>query len=423
MQTSPARPKAQIFSSTHLASTCTLLFLALSISVNFLSPKHADWFIALTILLSFALPYGSSVKDLFRSTAMKTICILFGSWVLVNIIGYATNSGLGPDQIEELLGLRWFLVFLGMSIVGARLPQLHEKTEGLVAIGQLTALAGTLYHFILTTDPYPRFEGLLGNANLYAVAMLIPWSYLLGHILNKNTVRTRAQRIFSYTALAVFSFIILGTMTRGVWVSCLGCLFLVPLFHKNKAFYKVSAAVALLIAIAVLLNVAGLKDRIFYSFNFSSSSSQGIRFAIWKMNWDMFLKHPVVGVGYFESYRFMPAYFDVFGRPGGEMHHHAHNQYLQTLTGSGLLGFGIYLAMWTLIIRYFYKAARRLQNSPLQGFALGGLMVSAAYLFSSFTDCSLFMHSARNFMLIFLGLSFGVLQQNIEPKKTTSSQS
>lgn len=306
-----------------------------------------------------------------------------------------------------------------MTIVGIKLKITDQNAVKALSLCGLSVLFTVIYNLVTNPEPITRLEGTLGNANLFALSLLIPWAYLLGHVI--SSANKQSKRI-GVAALLIYSIAIFGTMTRSAWIACAACLLMIPFFYKNRNLYKFALGSLTVVALAIVTNIAGLKDRVLYSFDLATESAQGIRIAIWRMNWDIFLKHPIFGVGFFENYRIMPLYFDIIGKPNGEVHHHAHNQYLQTLVGSGIVGFVFYMLIWISAAYFFTKKAFSLKNNPqLRGYAIGSLMIIIAYSISSLTESPLLMHSARNFMLIFLGISFGVLQKE-ELQKSTSSQ-
>ena len=76
---------------------------------------------------------------------------------------------------------------------------------------------------------------------------------------------------------------------------------------------------------------------------------------------DSFAKHPLLGTGpgtFFYTYAESPQAAR-FAAEGEDYRRHAHNTYLEILTGHGLLGFGAFAAMAVMALRNFLKARSR----------------------------------------------------------------
>jgi O-antigen ligase len=78
----------------------------------------------------------------------------------------------------------------------------------------------------------------------------------------------------------------------------------------------------------------------------TSESRQGVsRNEIWKATWQMFLAHPVLGVGMGGYWAAVPAFHDASGSMTPQ---EAHNDYLELLASGGLVG--VALAVWFAVV-------------------------------------------------------------------------
>jgi len=72
------------------------------------------------------------------------------------------------------------------------------------------------------------------------------------------------------------------------------------------------------------------------------------RLNLWTSAWNMFLDHPVLGIGqdnwdyHFEKYR-VEGWYDTIA--------HTHNDYLNVLTSSGIPGLVAFVGMWAVALR------------------------------------------------------------------------
>lgn len=146
---------------------------------------------------------------------------------------------------------------------------------------------------------------------------------------------------------------LLFSLIRGVWISGTVATLVMLWLWRRRAFYR--GAIAL--AIAGLLAFATLPPfRVRVSSIFSTQNIENRdRITLWTANWEIFKDHPIVGIGYTENERRIEEYYSRMGVVKG-FHGHAHNVYLQFLSGTGLLGLLCYL----YIVGYFLLLSYRL---------------------------------------------------------------
>src|SRR5690606_33070311 len=98
-----------------------------------------------------------------------------------------------------------------------------------------------------------------------------------------------------------------------------------------------------------------LKKRLFnFNENVSSYSGLTLRTKIWKNSCEVIKDSPIFGYGLYKSQeKLMTRYKKVNFRRGYLYNLNAHNQYLQTLLDSGILGLSILLVMLFYPLKYF----------------------------------------------------------------------
>ena len=219
--------------------------------------------------------------------------------------------------------------------------------------------------------------------------------------------------IASLTGLAVFL-----SFTRGIWVGAtFGLLF--ACFLKNRKLGL--SAVAFVGALVTLLFFSWpqFHDRVVFVFNASHNYDQD-RVWLWKANWQMFLDHPLLGVGFGEYKNVLRGYFDGLGAPAGQMESHAHNQYLHVLAGTGFLGFLIYGSFILSLLKKVFLAWKNSTSSLHKGVFAGVLAAQICFLVGGLTEANFDRAKVRMTFLTFsaLALAFAAAtQRDVYEKK------
>ncbi len=141
------------------------------------------------------------------------------------------------------------------------------------------------------------------------------------------------------------------TLVRGVWLGVVvGIIFMSFFFGRRKAMYVLSA-LSVLIGISAAVPI--LRGRLMAAAdNFSYDDS---RVKIWRANFAMFEEHPFIGVGQNQNEVIIGDYYKKLGIENGQIGH-AHDTYIQFLSGTGGLGLLCYLSF----ILYFLAISVRL---------------------------------------------------------------
>ena len=147
--------------------------------------------------------------------------------------------------------------------------------------------------------------------------------------------------------------------------------FLVSLVALPRAFAR--PARALVILVPVLLGAALFVDLGPIRQGFESRGIQASRLSLWEDVLPMLRSFPVFGCGLNAFGSAYPAHQTVLK---GEWVGQAHNEYLQALTDTGLLGAGILVSLVALLLRAAWRVAPR---SALDAGILGSLLALAAH--------------------------------------------
>ena len=168
--------------------------------------------------------------------------------------------------------------------------------------------------------------------------------------------RGKYDRVIWTILLGFFSAAICLSFSRGVWVSFIAAggflIFQRSAGIQHKRILIIGGAVAFILILLSIPQISGLityRVRTIMNFGYGSNRERVIR---WGTALMMFLRSPITGCGYGSfswSYVNDPA---IIGTRLVQYGMGAHNEYLQTLAETGLIGFSAW--MWIIIAFFLY---------------------------------------------------------------------
>ena len=304
--------------------------------------------------------------------------------------------------LEDWRGFVWFGMGFGFLV-------------SLFAILQHLTSNGKIYWFRemrsggLPFGPYVNRNHFAGFAELVLPLALVP--LVLG--------RVRRER---WPVVGLFAVLPIGALllsaSRGGIVSFgaeLSVLALVMIQRREMGKPLFAGGAVLLVALLLVswLGVGQILQRL-SSVQLLEVSS-GKRASMRRDTWRIFLDHPFVGTGLGTLQLVYPPYESLYD---GKIVNHTHNDYLEVLAETGLLG-GICCA-WFLgvLLVQSLERLRQFNNSFSGALQLSGFVACSGFLVHSFVDFNL--HIPANALLFFLmaHLATAEIQQAAQP--TTS---
>jgi putative inorganic carbon (hco3(-)) transporter len=285
--------------------------------------------------LLFAWPEGGLLIAFLAAAAFSCLTALWP--------GYAAD---GVADLAKMALTYFFLVNCVNSERGLR------GVMWIMVIGGLFPAAGTLRNY-LEGNPYEgraSWVGIFANPNevAYSLVILVP---LLAYLA---TPRSWAVRLILLVVLILYVAAIYVTFSRGGLVG-LAAVIALCAWRKRNLWFQ---------GLALLLLVGGLafasrfwtRGEDFSQLNSDVSFQQ--RLATSQAGFDMFMDHPMLGVGFGCSVIAWPLY-----APAGLYTRGAlvtHNTFVQVLSETGLLGF----LPFVLLIGFSLYHARKLALQP-----------------------------------------------------------
>jgi O-antigen ligase len=286
--------------------------------------------------------------------------------------------------LDEWKGFLWFVMTFAFGVA------IFAILQHLTFNGKLYWLREMHYGGI-PFGPYVNRNHFAAFAELTAPLSLVP--LVLGKV--------RRERLF---IVAVFAVVLVGALllsgSRGGIVS-FGCQFgalgLVTMLRREKGKALVAAGTVLVLALAMVSWLGARQILQRFSAMQSLEVSGTKRVAMARDTWHIFLEHPLLGTGLGTIQTVYPQYETLYD---GRVVNHSHNDYLEALAETGVLG-GFCCA--TFLGGLFLESRRRLlqaDSSFALSLHLAGAVACFGFLVHSLVDFNL--HIPANALLFFL---------------------
>jgi len=383
-------------------------------------------------LISFAVAAHGGVEDWARAILEAGVALLFLVWALrfyFNEKEQAVFSPLLPPlALFFLVGLgQWFLratassystrielllllaslIFLFLCVqVFRTLPEWRGFVWFGMGLGFVVSVFGILQHLTFNGKLYwfreLRYGGIpfgpFVNRNHFAglMELLLPLA-LVPLVLGK--VRRERLAVVALFAVMPVAALFLSASRGGIVSFCVQVAFLIYLLLRRRGLGKNVLGVAAVLLAALLivtwLGVGQILQR--FSSLQSLEVTEGKRAAMRRGAWRIFLDHPLAGTGLGTLQIVYPPYETLYD---GKIVNHAHNDYLEALAETGLLG-GLCCA-WFLIVLLLKSFSRFRQNdfSLAGALQLSGIVACAGFLVHALVDFN--FHIPSNLWLFFL---------------------
>lgn len=233
--------------------------------------------------------------------------------------------------------------------------------------------------YIIAPAGAVRLKGLFGHMMTLAGFLCVSLPLCLSLILN------RAQKLpFLIFNLVLFSILAVGLMlnaTRGAWLGVIPALFLVGMWFSLKSVKKTMAFIVIAAICASLFCSLDQVQRRVDTITDMAYQSNSERLLMWKSATNMFLDHPILGVGvgqYADKYQ--KEY--ILPEAKERRQKHAHSNIFQMLGQSGAIGLISFVLLFGYIFWFGFKSMWR--NKNLYGMLI--VSVSMSFFIQGLTE-------------------------------------
>ena len=299
------------------------------------------------------------------------------------------------SQSSHWRGFVWFLMTLGFAI-------------SIFGILQHLTFNGKLYWFRvmryggLPFGPYVNRNHFAGFAEMVIPVALVP--LVLGKV--------RRERVFLVGFLAVVPIVALflsasrgGIISFGVQMII---LFLLLLLRRAQAKWVIAGGIVVLCSVLAVSWIGVNQVLARFTEMQSLEVTVGKRAAMRRDTFRLFLDHPIIGTGLGTLEMVYPPYDSVYD---GRVVNHAHNDYLEALAETGIIGGLCCLWFLGVVLTNALKGMAALGSSFGAVLNLSGLIACSGILVHSLVDFNL--HIPANALLFFVSAHMAVIR--LEP--------
>jgi O-antigen ligase len=415
-------------SSTQLSKkfdqTLFFIFCGFCLSV-FVSQSLMDVFS--TLLIGASVWAAIKLKQNLFSYLSRSEWIFIAIWILWLGVGLLFNGISVSETFVKLVEFKWLFTLTAAVFVFVRLQKTNSLGVWFKVFAGFFLFASSfavLVYFLgfnpahpgRVMDTFPdgtlRTGGFLAQPIVFGHLQTIFVLFFIGALLWLwNTFKAKW---FWIVVVAMSLAALLLSFTRGAWIGLIAGLAIL-FWMKSKKLFVISSVLGALLIGSAYAFWGAFQSRIDYAFKGGDSE----RVYIWKANVEMFKEHPALGVGYGQNKNLMLEYYPKVNAPPGLLVSHAHNQYLEFLSGSGAIGLVFYLVFLFYPMLVAFKLLKNFIATDQFHSALliGCIAALVSFIFGGLTEAN-FEHSKMKYAMIII---WGLILALRERQKTLSS--
>lgn len=347
---------------------------------------------------------------------------LIGFW-LITAISIFVNGNAHADKFFVIGSQRWILLLLSTTYALSLAPLRFKYYRfflwfvGLVAVYAIfQSFTGIDLVRMSSAEPNRavqpldirtelrmwRSAGFFGSpmGYVYIAGMYSCLPLAVGMLAPSSMKKLKAA---SFAVFFLVALSLITTYVRGAWIG-MTIAYLLMAWLAARRFFIWICTLSFAAFIGLFFGLIQFRVRFLSLFNLSYASN-GDRLGLWKMNWRMFLDYPIFGIGYGENEVRSCDYVDCTAVPR-PFTGHAHNNYLQVLSGLGLTGFILYMFIIGFFLWLTYRLWMRLPKELIWARALTLACLGGQVLLhiGGFTECNFKAGATNHNLMVVYGI-------------------
>ena len=269
----------------------------------------------------------------------------------------------------------------------------------LIISGVIASIVGFFQAWSTAVTLQTRVSGTMSVYMTFAGLLMLIGLIALGKCLFDDK-----KEKWVMVAIGIIIFCLLLTLTRQAWLGFfIGFLVLIIFWNKKYLLAIPVAMIGLL-----LFAPESVKDRIFSLTDLNDWTFQA-RILLWQGGLEIFKDYPITGCG-FKCVDFLHTQYP---DPSGYIARHRgmHNNIIQLLVDTGILGLGAWLSIWAAYFLAIYKQLKkRTINSISKCFFIASLAAVAGFLAGGMFETN--FYDSEIVMLLYSIMGISLAQTN-----------
>lgn len=302
--------------------------------------------------------------------------------------------------------------------------RLRKAVTAIVVFGSVLAFTGILQKLAspdaiygIRKTPQAIPFGPYVNQHHFASLMVLLSGIAVGHIFG-NAVSKQVKLLLGLAALVMGIAVPLTSSRGGVisYIAMLGVASLVLLYRRDETSERRTWLLAFagligfgVLAIGTVIFLGGAESLLRgVGFQNTTDDISSGRLHFWSVAWQIFVANPIVGAG-FDAFAVAYTQFDT--RNGMYRVEQAHNDYLQALADSGLIGFACVVAFVVLFVRKVFARIADSIDTFQRVTVIGAFAGCVGIMVHSFFDFPLRTAGNAFFFLLIVALAVTQLRE------------
>jgi O-antigen ligase len=340
----------------------------------------------------------------FRSSLLYAVV----AYILISLVS-ALLCEINPKSINEVGHLLLYIFLFAGIYMGRRAMFTRGHLYLFMAAVAFGAINGIVQYFndygILGRQAMhkpgipPRIKGTFSNSLTYSGFYGMALFFLLPFL----SVRTKRFRSALLLVLFLLIVALVLTHARGGLVAAVLTSTLFVLRQRKYVIHLISILV--LIVVAALLFLPELVSLVSHVFKETvTMSTFSLRLTFVRAAVDFFLQNPILGIG---PGAFTAAFELWKSSPDLAPAAHAHNQYLEVLSTTGILGFTAFIAILVIIFRRLLSSIARTGERLSDPVVVGAFYSLIFLCISSILECHFSDEEIFNLSNLVVGIGLG----------------
>lgn len=397
---------------THKILVFLLALYSVALLTSMAGLEIFGWALVLVVLCQLANK-NSKLQETTSKLGPDLWIGCFFAWVVV-------SSFMNHESVKETVDMigwaRWIvLLYVFTWILRQELQASFERWHlflfGIAGVLALYAFLQFYFGYEMirsknglgTAGDFYRAMGFFNISLTFAYTIGMLGMTALGYAIVSGATRPINDRrtVWGLFGFMFCGFAVLFTQARGAWIAFGVTTLIGGMFASRRIWGAISVPLLSVFAF-FLYHRQHLTERFLDMVNTGSESTR-LRILTWKANILMWQDYPLFGVGVGQNAKKVQPYYAKLGFPLETFRSHAHNDLLQTLVATGVVGFLAYVGFCTWFLVAAYRLYFRISADQVwyRGLALGSFLAQIYFHIGGLTQCN-FTNAINSHFLIFM---------------------